>query len=90
MCAEGLFILNFGKIILYLKIFFFLKNKALSGRSYRTCFSLKERLPLVRTLRLFLIIIKFLVRLFSLLLVLACGFSLWCFFRYSFRSLRPA
>lgn len=55
-----------------------------------TCFSLKERLPLVRTFWLCLIIMKFFVRLFSLLLVLAWGFNLVLFFTNSLRSVRPA
>lgn len=55
-----------------------------------TCLSLKERLPFVLTFWLCLIIMKFLVLLFSLLLVLACGFSLVRFFTNSFRSLLPA
>lgn len=55
-----------------------------------TCFSLKERLPFVLTFWLCLIIMKFFVFLFSLLLVLACGFNLVFFLTNSFRSVRPA
>lgn len=60
------------------------------GEVQLTCLSLKERLPFVLTFWLCLIIMKFLVLLFSLLLVLACGFSLVRFFTNSFRSLLPA
>lgn len=54
------------------------------------CFSLKERLPLVLTFWLCLIIMKFLVLFFSLLLVLAYGFSFVRFLTNSFLSVRPA
>ena len=55
-----------------------------------TCLSLKERLLFVRTFSLWRIIMKFLFLFFSLLLVLANGFSLLCFFAKSFLSDRPA
>uniref|UniRef100_A0A669Q358 Uncharacterized protein n=1 Tax=Phasianus colchicus TaxID=9054 RepID=A0A669Q358_PHACC len=55
-----------------------------------TCFSLKERLFLVRTLWLYLIIIKFFCFFFSLLVELAKGFNLFFFFTNSFLSVFPA
>ncbi len=55
-----------------------------------TCLSLKERFPLVLTFWLCFIIKKFFFRFFSLLLVLANGFSLLLFLTYSFLSVRPA
>uniref|UniRef100_A0A8C5CFZ7 Uncharacterized protein n=1 Tax=Gadus morhua TaxID=8049 RepID=A0A8C5CFZ7_GADMO len=67
----------------YLYCFFFLMRAL-------TCLSLKERLLLVRTFSLWRIIMKFLFLFFSLLLVLANGFSLLCFFAKSFLSDRPA
>ncbi len=55
-----------------------------------TCLSLKERFPLVLTFWLCFIIKKFFFRFFSLLLVLANGFSLLLFLTNSFLSVRPA
>uniref|UniRef100_A0A8B9CB12 Uncharacterized protein n=1 Tax=Anser brachyrhynchus TaxID=132585 RepID=A0A8B9CB12_9AVES len=55
-----------------------------------TCFSLKERLFLVRTLWLYLIIIKFFCFFFSLLVELANGLILVFFFTNSFLSVFPA
>uniref|UniRef100_A0A8C3UZ88 Uncharacterized protein n=1 Tax=Catharus ustulatus TaxID=91951 RepID=A0A8C3UZ88_CATUS len=55
-----------------------------------TCFSLKERLFLVRTLWLYLIIMKFLFFCFSLLEELANGLILVFFFTNSFLSVFPA
>lgn len=55
-----------------------------------SCFSLKERLFLVRTLRLYLIIMKFLFFCFSLLEELANGLILVFFFTNSFLSVFPA
>uniref|UniRef100_A0A3B4D411 Uncharacterized protein n=1 Tax=Pygocentrus nattereri TaxID=42514 RepID=A0A3B4D411_PYGNA len=72
------------------RVQFILLMKTPPGLSPCTCFSLKERLPLVRTVWLCLIIMKFFFFLFSLLLVLAYGFSLVFFFTNSFLSVRPA
>uniref|UniRef100_A0A672UAD0 Uncharacterized protein n=1 Tax=Strigops habroptila TaxID=2489341 RepID=A0A672UAD0_STRHB len=55
-----------------------------------TCFSLKERLVFVRTLWLYLIIMKFLCFCFSLLEELANGLILVFFFTNSFLSVFPA
>uniref|UniRef100_A0A8C0VP88 Uncharacterized protein n=1 Tax=Cyanistes caeruleus TaxID=156563 RepID=A0A8C0VP88_CYACU len=55
-----------------------------------TCFSLKERLFLVRTLWLYLIIMKFLFFCFSLLEELANGLILVFFLTNSFLSVFPA
>uniref|UniRef100_A0A3Q1CUG1 Uncharacterized protein n=2 Tax=Amphiprion TaxID=80969 RepID=A0A3Q1CUG1_AMPOC len=71
----------------YLYCFLFFSR---ASRRAITCFSLKERLPLVLTFSLCLIIMKFFFLLFSLLLVLACGFSLVRLFMNSFLSVRPA
>uniref|UniRef100_A0A8C3KRD3 Uncharacterized protein n=1 Tax=Calidris pygmaea TaxID=425635 RepID=A0A8C3KRD3_9CHAR len=54
-----------------------------------TCFSLKERLFFVRTLWLYLIIMKFLCFCFSLLEELANGLILVFFFTNAFLSVFP-
>lgn len=55
-----------------------------------TCLSLKDRLFLVRTFWLYLIIIKLLFFVFSLLVVLAWGFIFVLFLTNSFLSVLPA
>uniref|UniRef100_A0A8C9MMK9 Uncharacterized protein n=1 Tax=Serinus canaria TaxID=9135 RepID=A0A8C9MMK9_SERCA len=71
-------------------------DEALSSIYFSSCFlffrsaSLRERLFLVRTLWLYLIIMKFLFFCFSLLEELANGLILVFFFTNSFLSVFPA
>uniref|UniRef100_A0A5F8HG70 Uncharacterized protein n=1 Tax=Monodelphis domestica TaxID=13616 RepID=A0A5F8HG70_MONDO len=71
-------------------ISFFLFFKSLLSTAGLTCLSLNERLPLERTLWLYLIIIKFFCFFFSLFVELANGFSLVFFFTNSFLLVFPA
>uniref|UniRef100_A0A8B9G3F8 Uncharacterized protein n=1 Tax=Amazona collaria TaxID=241587 RepID=A0A8B9G3F8_9PSIT len=79
-----------GYTALHLHFKFTLRMVQLFSTLNITCFSLKDRLVFVRTLWLYLIIMKFLCFCFSLLEELANGLILVFFFTNSFLSVFPA